>query len=242
MPDPASPLRQVTVPVSTLVLLLTLGTGAFDGIAIVALGDVFASVMTGNLVLIGMGIGTGSGGLLAHVGAALGGYVFAGAAGSLLVHRLRREDEHKVWPGRVTVVLTVQLLLVLALAITWNVLGGEPPFPAQLVILAGAAAAMGMQGAAVRAVGLPVSTTYMTGALTTLIEGIVTRRPFSATERSAISGLLALVAGAGLGGYLAANVPPLAMWLPMATLTVVVVACVVLHRHRRGERDGIGAT
>ena len=65
------------------------------------------------------------------------------------------------------------------------------------------ACAMGMQGAAMRAIGVTVSTTYMTGALTILMDSIVTRRPFTTTDKSALGGLLSLVLA----------LPPEATWL-----------------------------
>jgi uncharacterized membrane protein YoaK (UPF0700 family) len=42
-------------------VLLTFGTGVVDGSTFLSLGHVFASVMTGNLVLLGLAAGTGRG-------------------------------------------------------------------------------------------------------------------------------------------------------------------------------------
>lgn len=57
---------------------------------------------------------------------------------------------------------------------------------------------MGIE-AAVRGIGVPVSTTYITGGLTTLLEALATRRRFSAAENSALGGLLPWRSGAPHG-------------------------------------------
>lgn len=231
---PLSPTR-ARMPVQILVILLTLGTGALDAIAILALGEAFASVMTGNLVLAGLAAGTWSSELLAHIAAAIGGYVIGGALGSFSVNKLRRPGEHSIWPPRVTAVLTGQFLVVLSLAIWWFARDGEfSESGAQVAVLFIASSAMGMQSAAIRAIGVTVSTTYMTGALTTLVESIVTRRPFNATEKAALVGLLALITGAAAGGYLAATWPTWALVFPLTTLGCVIVLGGITHYRRKG--------
>src|SRR5262249_42291213 len=64
----------------SLVVLLTLTTGAVDAASFLALCNVFSSVITGNLVLLGVAAGTGRAELAMHSGVALAGYV-AGRAG-----------------------------------------------------------------------------------------------------------------------------------------------------------------
>ena len=231
--NPAMPM-----PVNLLVIFLTLGTGALDAIAILTLGEAFASVMTGNLIFAGLAAGTWSGGLLAHVLAALLGYIGGGAAGSFTAHKLNKSHDPRIWPPRVTVVLAGQLFLLSGVAVFWAVKGGAFSEWAELSVLFAAAAAMGIQGAAVRKIGVSVSTTYMTGALTTLIESIVTRRPFSATEKAAFVGLLFLVLGAAAGGYLAQTWLGLALIFPTITLACVVIICTVVHYRQRAPRAG----
>lgn len=230
----------VRMPVNLLVVFLTLGTGAIDAVAILALGEAFASVMTGNLVFAGLAAGTWSSDILAHVSAAVFGYIVGGGLASFAANRMRKTGEAAIWPFRVTFLLTGQLFLILGLAIWWLSRGGDLSGAAEVAVLAVAAGAMGIQGAAVRGIGVAVSTTYMTGALTTLVECIVTRRAFSATEKAALGGLLSLVTGAAAGGYIASAWLPMAFLFPAATLGGVVVACGIVHirRHRRRRRAG----
>lgn len=228
--SPAAPTRRV--PVAGLVVLLTMGTGSLDALVLVGVGHAFASVMTGNLVLVGLSIGEGSASALAMVLAALLGYASGGAGGSALLHRMRQGMGSELWPKEVTGVLGFQLALLSVLAIHWALRSGDFVATERLVVLALTAAAMGMQGAAMRGIGVAVSTTYMTGALTLLIESIVKRQAFTTTERSALVGLLALVAGAAIGGSLALNVRPVAMVFPCVTLGMVVASMTLLHYRR----------
>ncbi|MGQ4599800.1 DUF1275 family protein [Nocardia sp. R6R-6] len=225
-------------PVVYLVMLLTVGTGALDASVLVAVGEAFPSVMTGNLVLLGLAVGTQSGAALALVGAAILGYAVGGAVGSALLHRLTDDRDPGVWPRAVTRVLGVQLSLLLALAAGWTAAGGDFGTRTNWAVLACAAFTMGMQGAAVRGIRVTVSTTYMTGALTTLIEAIVRWRRFTTTENGAAAGLISLVAGAALGGLLAHTSPASAIWVPVTSLgTVVVAACAYRARQTRVPQE-----
>ncbi len=56
------------------VVVLTLTTGAIDAVSFLRLGHVFSSVITGNLVLLGVAAGQQTGALALHAGLALGGY------------------------------------------------------------------------------------------------------------------------------------------------------------------------
>ena len=94
--------------------------------------------------------------------------------------------------GDVAKSLCVQFAILLVASMVWICLGEKVSQHVGMIFLAAAASVMGIQGSAVRAVGVPVSTTYMAGALTTLLEAIVTRRPFTGTESTSVRGLLAL--------------------------------------------------
>lgn len=73
--------RHVTVR-DTLVVLLTLTTGAVDAASFLALGKVFGGVITGNMVLLGIAAGTGGTSLAIHSGVALAGYSLGVIAGA----------------------------------------------------------------------------------------------------------------------------------------------------------------
>jgi uncharacterized membrane protein YoaK (UPF0700 family) len=71
------PRQQVT---TLIAIALTFGSGAMDVASFTRLGGVFASVMTGNIVLCGLAAARGSVSLIAHTATAFAGYV-AGVAG-----------------------------------------------------------------------------------------------------------------------------------------------------------------
>lgn len=213
--------RNDGVPLHTMVTLLCVVSGSLDAISFLALGEAFASVMTGNIVFMGVSAGTGDSRLALFCGSAIVGYASGVLVGSWLASQ-RRTSDSSLWPARATRVLAIQFGILFALSSVWLFLGGSPSRLGELAILTTAAAAMGLQGAAVRAIGVPVSTTYMTGALTTILEALVTRRPFSSTESSSMTGLPALAVGAAIGSLIVTTCRPLALFVPTAALLVVI--------------------
>src|SRR5271165_53559 len=148
-----------------LVAVLAMTAGATDAISFLGLGGVFSSVMTANMVLLGVSAGQRSGALALHAGAALAGYI----VGALAASRLTRSSGPDAGRsrGRAFAVIAAEGAVLAAVAVGWEIAGAHPAGPAQVALLAGAAVAMGSQSATVRALGLPgMSTTYMTGMLT----------------------------------------------------------------------------
>ncbi len=78
------------LPLHTMVTLLCIVSGSLDAISFLALGEAFASVMTGNIVFLGVAVGTRDPHLALSCGIALGGYVVGTAAGSWLVTHWKR--------------------------------------------------------------------------------------------------------------------------------------------------------
>lgn len=224
-----------TAPVALLATLLCIASGSIDAISFLALGEAFSSVMTGNIVFLGISAAQRTGELAIFCGTALVGYAVGGALTSWVVARLARPGEAPIWPVRVTIMLAVETVLLAGVGIAWLLCGGEPDHAGKLALLAAGALSMGVQGAAVRAIGVAVSTTYMTGALTTLLEALVTRRGFTHTERSAVGGLVALCSGALLGAGLLETARPAALFLPCVGVLLVVVISGVVHRRRMGS-------
>lgn len=213
------------------VTLLCIAGGSLDAVTVLAVGDAFASVMTGNIVLLGVAVGSADGARLAACILAILGYVLGGLIGSWLTHRSNGGEAEPVWPSRVTRTLAIEMVLLIGLAVAW-LLEPEPGEGVKLALLAVAASAMGMQSSAVRAVKVPVSTTYLTGALTGVVEAIATRTRFSASNRNGLYGLIALLTGALAGGLTVHYLRPAALVLPaVAVATVVVISWLEHRRH-----------
>jgi uncharacterized membrane protein YoaK (UPF0700 family) len=185
-----------------LVVLLTAAAGATNVLSLTALGGVPASIMTANLVLVGLSITHREGALGWHAGAALAGFVVAVFLTSRLIRAQDKDvDDAKrsVWPRPVTVVIAAEALPLIGVAVGWGLTAGRPTGATQLALCTTAAFAMGMQSAAVRAVGVAgLSSTFFTGTLTDTIRELAGPGPFRWSLGA--SGLVALVAGAAAEG------------------------------------------
>jgi uncharacterized membrane protein YoaK (UPF0700 family) len=214
-----------------IAIALTFGSGAADVASFTRLGDVFTSVMTGNIVLWGLAAARGSLTLFSHTAVAIAGYIAGVAAGTWIGHGFRAadpgEDENQAatLPGHVVRPLLAELALLAVFAAGWEVSGASPAGWLQYCLLTALAAGMGVQSSAVKDMGLAeVSTTYLTGTLTGLVSSLA--RPGQATPQRArrVGVLIGLVAGASLCGLLGATaasaVPALLLGALVATLVL----------------------
>lgn len=199
-----------------LMVALTALTGATDAIAFTSLGGVFTSVMTGNMVLLGMGVGRGEFAIFRHAGLALVSYIVGTTVGTHLVGPKRSDDG--IWPRGLTRALVVEFLLFAGVSVLWWSAGSRPHGSVQSVLLVTSALALGLQSSAVLRLDVPgLSTTYLTGTLTTLVQVLASTRRLRGARRSGLI-LLALVTGAALGALLAKRAP---MTAPLVWLVIL---------------------
>jgi uncharacterized membrane protein YoaK (UPF0700 family) len=215
-----------------LAVALAAAAGSLNAISFLSLGGVFVSVMTGNLVLLGVGAARGEPGIVAHVAVALAGYGAGVAGGAALAGR--PAEGQGTWPARVTVTLLAELALLAGLTAGWELTGGRPEHAAQLVLLAAASVAMGAQSAAVNRLDVPgFSTTFLTSTLIRAVTELVSGpREHLAVQIAAVT---SLVAGALASGLLVTRAP---RWAPvpvMCVLAAVLAGAAIL---RRAERPG----
>src|SRR5579862_3367029 len=157
-----------------ILLLLTFASGATDAVSFLGLGQVFAGMMTGNLLLLGFALGHYDAqrlaqSLLAMVGFAVG--VFA--AGTIL----RKGPVTSGWPPRATAALMAELVIVTVFTGGWLATGGQPAAGAQRLLIAAAAIGMGVQTAISRHLSrssppptFVSGTPFVTGTLAGLID------------------------------------------------------------------------
>ena len=212
------------------VVVLTITTGAVNAVSFLALGKVFSSIITGNLVLLGVAVTTHSSAEAIHASLAIAGY----AAGILIGAPLAARSSPQVgaWPASVTATLGAELVVLAGFCAGWELSDGSPHDGGQLALLIVAAAAMGMQSAAVRRLG-HMSSTYLTSTLLAVLAGLATRTRPEGLGRS-LGALAAIVVGALAGGMLARSAYA---WLPVAVLLPlgVVVAGSVAGSRSRGS-------
>lgn len=203
-----------------LVVVLAVTTGALDAVIFLHLARVFSSVITGNMVLLGIAAGGHAGSLAVHAGVALAGYAVGVLAAAPVSPA--QAGQRAVWPAMVTRGLAAEFALLAAFSAGWVITAGRPAGAGQLALLAAAAAAMGMQSTAVRRLG-QMSSTYMTSTLTGVIAALAVRKRPEGLERS-LSTFAAIVAGAAAGAVTSAYAVD---WLPAVLLgpLALVVTC-----------------
>lgn len=179
--------------------LLAAAAGAVDALAFIALGHVFAGVMTGNLILLAIGLGSGSPGDAVYPLVALSGF----GAAVLVAGRFCRtrpgggreaatadDVSGADWSRGVFGCLAVEVALLAAVGVAWAAVGGHPDGDGRAALIAVLSVAMGLQTAAMFAAGpAGAPTTYFTGTLSSLLTDPSGGRP-------AGSRLAALLAGA----------------------------------------------
>jgi uncharacterized membrane protein YoaK (UPF0700 family) len=219
-PVPDNVPREATHVRDTLVVVLTLTTGALDGVTFLRLGNVFSSVITGNLALLGVAAGERHGGLAVNGGLALGSYAYGVMVGRTFAGTPTKGQP--VWPPQVTRTLAVEFVVLIGFSVGWLLTAGHPAGGDRLALLAVGAVAMGMQSTGVRRLG-PMSTTYLTSTLIGIFEGLAVRRLPEEWQRST-SILAAMVVGAALGTLAVTESPS---WVPVAILVPIaaVLAC-----------------
>lgn len=192
-------------------ILLTAATGAMDALIFACHGQVFASVLTGNFVLLGVATvfsaTTVSGPLTV-----IGGYLLAvlGAA-----RWCRGDDAHRI--RRISQCLMVEALLVGALAVAVALSGNQL---ARTLVLILASLAMGVQSATVMAADSSSPTTYLTSTFTRFFSDMAADRTVDPWAAARIG---ALVIGAGFGLAVALSFPDWGFVLPALLITAAAV-------------------
>lgn len=152
-----------------VVFFLGGAAGYLDAVGYLTLG-LFTANMTGNTVLLGIAIGQGNRAAMVRVLLALAAFVGGAAAGALLLRGRRTGSAF----GLEAVCVAVGLAAWLHLRQPHP--GRVIPDPAAFPLIALLSAAMGAQSAAVRRLGdQRISTTYVTGTLTSLAVDTVSR-------------------------------------------------------------------
>jgi uncharacterized membrane protein YoaK (UPF0700 family) len=235
---------------TVVAVLLTAGSAATDVACFTRLGSVFASVMTSNIVFLGLSAAQHSGMLAERASIGLAAYVSGVAAASRLARTGQRAGgpdgpggSHgsgnpgrtgaRPWSAWIAATLISETLLLAVFTIGWESTGARPAGGAQLFLLALAALAMGMQSAVVAVMGIAgISTTYLTGTLTTLIDSLASPRSRQGTNGRRVATLCALAAGSGLSGLLLATVPGAVPAVPLGMLAGAIGAGLVWLRPR----------
>lgn len=167
-----------------LLLGLTMVSACTDAISYLGLGHVFPANMTGNTVLLGVGLATGDVPAAIRSATTLGAFLLGAAAvGAAVPDRL----SHRAF----RTVIAAEIAMTAALCGWWLRGGVDAPVGAVrygLITLFGAT--MGAQSSMIRLLDVPVSTTYITGTWTALSAAAAryVRRPLPGKPRTGNEG------------------------------------------------------
>jgi uncharacterized membrane protein YoaK (UPF0700 family) len=176
-------------------IALAASTASLDVTAFLRLGGVFASVMTSNLVFVGIAAVKTEAAFGARCAVAILSFVVGVGVGSAIAPP--SGEENRLGTRPLSLLLTGELAILVGYTIWWMIVGGHPNGWTRFVLLGAIACAMGGQSAATRQLGNPnASTTYLTGTVASIAGSIATRqRP----DPEAVAVILALLAGAAAG-------------------------------------------
>jgi uncharacterized membrane protein YoaK (UPF0700 family) len=217
-----------------LLLVLAAAAGCVDVVCVTRLGGPFASVITGNLVQLGRAVAALDGRLAVSATTAVAAYAL-GVAGATTGLR----DRPAGWRRRTTRVAAGELVMLVCVAAGWLATSGRPDATISWLLLALAAAAMGVQSTiTIRSGVRGASTTYLTGTLTEVVRAAAGEgRRFVATA-GGIGRLAALLCGAIVGGLLLRVTPSFAPALPVVLVgAVVTIAALAIRDGPDEERD-----
>ncbi|WP_405792013.1 YoaK family protein [Streptomyces sp. NBC_01506] len=229
--SPTEPVRPGRAQWAALILFAG-ASGAVDVLAFIALGQVFAGVMTGNLVLLGLSLtGTGDEGGPAGRLLALAGYMAGVAVVAPFARRRAGEPENR-WPRAVVRWLTAEVVLLAAVSVVWAVAGGAPARPWRDGVLVALAVAMGTQSAALAHAGTAGGPgTYFTGTLTRLVTHATGPQGLGLADLGSLARLVALATGAAVTALVYTASAPWAMAVPVLW-AVAALACVAVDPRR----------
>ena len=146
-------------PTTAVLLVLAAAAGTTDAISYLGLGRVFPANMTGNTVLLGIGIADGDYDAAARSAVALAGFLVGAAVTAFAV--TSPDNRHRLTRG-----LTGELAVLAAACGLWLATGDRPAAVPQHVLIALVSLAMGAQSATVISLDVGVSTTFITGTWT----------------------------------------------------------------------------
>jgi uncharacterized membrane protein YoaK (UPF0700 family) len=214
---------------------LAVTSGATDAIGFLALGGAFTSVMTGNMVLLGISMGRADDALAGLIAGAILSYI----AGCLLGARVAgtATEDDPIWPAAVTRALAIEAIVFVLYAAGWWATGARPVGGIAVGLLAISALALGIQSAAVQRFGVAgLSTTYLTGTLTTLLIRLATGHRFRDVSHHLLL-LVGLIGGASLAALLTHVAPALAPLTQLVPLGVVLGIAVWRGHLRKAPSD-----
>jgi uncharacterized membrane protein YoaK (UPF0700 family) len=189
---------RITQPVALTLLALTFVTGIVDALSFLGLGQVFAGMMTGNVLFLGFGIAGASGSSVVAPLVAIVAFGAGGLAGGFLA---ARSPDHPGW-GLIAC-LAFEVVMVGAAAVLAAAIDVNQDELSAWVLIAALSLAMGARNTAVRRIGLAE---LPTNVLTVAVASFEAGTSFAGASPSHLvpraASVLAMLGGAIAGALL----------------------------------------
>ncbi|SDC43101.1 Uncharacterized membrane protein YoaK, UPF0700 family [Terribacillus halophilus] len=196
----------------TIMLLCAL-SGVIDVLGYIGLSHVFTANMTGNIVLLGIGIGDARQAVLSNAAIALAGFVI-GIAATVLVQKKNGTSRSILFWEFILFLFVAAMILLMPI--------GEVLSSVILLLLS---TAMGMQTIAGRNLKIAgLSSTVLTSTLAAFVEGLMgkTRKPSLDTYLRGAAILLYLL-GAAAGSFSERIIGLNTIWLGVVLLAIILL-------------------
>lgn len=204
-----------------LMLVLTFVTGVVDAVGYLGLDRVFVGNMTGNIVILGMGVAGADELPILGPSVALGTFVIGAFAAGMVLRR-----RPKGWTAAVTVCLAVGTVILLGATWAAALTDVDNDLSAQIAVAAATAAAMGVQACVARKVGIvDMTTVVVTSTLTSLAAETWTRGGRAALWNRRLGAIVLIFFGAMIGALVLA-VSSVAVALAVAAVLSLLVTFV----------------
>jgi uncharacterized membrane protein YoaK (UPF0700 family) len=216
----------------SLLLALSFAAGYVDALSYLGLNRVLTANMTGNTVLLAIGLAQLDTDAAIRSSVALAGFLGGAAVGAWMVERDRSADP---WPRVVTLALAIEAVILCVFAAGWQWVGDTPAALPLAILIGLSALAMGVQSAAVRRLEVSgIATTYITGTLTQLVARFMrpAQRHSSGSRHSMLLGAVWVVyfIGAALAAVDLRLSSLVAQILPVAVILCVVIIAATVFR------------
>jgi uncharacterized membrane protein YoaK (UPF0700 family) len=208
-------------PLTITLLTLTFSTGLIDAASYLGLGRVFTANMTGNVVLLGFGLGGASGLPIVSPIVSLAAFLVGSGLGAVLGRRPERAH-----PAHLGMTLALEVTLVAVAAILAATIDPRPNALGGDTMVGVLAFAMGARNATVRRIGVPdLSTTVLTMTLTGLAADSRVAGGSGIGSVRRTSAVVAMLTGAISGALLLKT----SLALPLALAAVLALAAMIAY-------------
>ncbi|MEV6140028.1 YoaK family protein [Nocardia sp. NPDC051990] len=207
-----------------LMMTLTFVTGVVDAVGYLGLDRVFTGNMTGNIVILGMGVAGADELPVLGPGIALVAFAAGAFASGLLLRK-----SPPVWQPRTTALLGVGGVVLAVLVAVLVTVGEHVSEHVQVIVAACIAAVMGEQAAVARRLAIrDMTTVVVTSTLTSLAGESFVQGGWQAVWNRRAGAIALIFLGAVVGSFLLRL--DIAVPLGLASALTLVVA-VIGHRH-----------